>query len=197
MKVRHSLTNNEKYKWLWRQFHRLRKCFPFVMTSSLVPCRTKIVRISGYVKLAVWLSAAEIIFMIKGKFLQIKTLQKCTTFSFLRLGIGQGSGTEFSFGFVDDELKKSLISTPRCRSTMVKSWNLKKFAWKKSAKKFAVEIFVINNSKSLFPQNTKISPVLKITLPLNFLPSCKCRKLSKSRLHIYIHSSTARTKGML
>lgn len=206
MKVRHSLTNNEKYKWLWRQFHRLRKCFPFVMTSSLVPCRTKIVRISGYVKLAVWLSAAEIIFRIKGKFLRMKALQKCTTFSSmnkgLRLRIGQGSGTEFSFGFVDDEMKKSLISISRCRSTMVKSWNfsspfLEKVCLKKKRKKFAVEIFVINNSKSLFPQNTKISPVLKITLPLNFLPSCKCRKLSKSRLHIYIHSSTARMKGML
>ena len=95
------------------------------MTSSLVPCKTKIVRISGYVKLAVWLSAAEIIFRIKGKFLQMKTLQKCITFSSmnksLRLRIGQGSGTEFSFSFDDDEMKKSLISTPRCRSTMVKS----------------------------------------------------------------------------
>lgn len=78
-------------------------------------------RISGYVKLAVWLSAAEIIFRIKGKFLQIKTLQKCTTFSFLRLGIGQESGTEFSFGFADDEMKMSLISISRCRSTTVKS----------------------------------------------------------------------------
>ena len=67
-------------------------------------------RISGYVKLAVWLSAAEIIFRIKGKFLRMKALQKCTTFSSmnksLRLRIGQGSGTEFSFGFVDDEMKK-------------------------------------------------------------------------------------------
>ena len=45
------------------------------MTSSLVMCRMKIVRISGYVRLAVWLSTAEIIFRIKGKFLQIKTLQ--------------------------------------------------------------------------------------------------------------------------
>lgn len=82
-------------------------------------------RISGYVKLAVWLSAAEIIFRIKGKFLRMKALQKCTTFSSmnksLRLWIGQGSGTEFSFGFVDDEMKKSLISISRCRSTMVKS----------------------------------------------------------------------------
>lgn len=82
-------------------------------------------RISGYVKLAVWLRTAEIIFRIKGKFLQIKTLQKCTTFSFinksLRLGIGQGSGTEFSIGFADDEMKMSLISTSRCRSTTVKS----------------------------------------------------------------------------
>ena len=39
----------------------------------------------------------------------------------LRLRIGQGSGTEFSLGFVDDEMKKSLIGTSRCRSTMVKS----------------------------------------------------------------------------
>lgn len=82
-------------------------------------------RISGYMKLAVWLSIAEIIFRIKGKFLQMKTLQKCSTFNSmnksLRVRIGQGSGTEFSFGFVDAEMKKSLISTSRCRSTMVKS----------------------------------------------------------------------------
>lgn len=164
MKVRHSLTNNEKYKWLWRQFHRLRKCFPFVMTSSLVPCRTKIVRISGYVKLAVWLSAAEIIFRIKGKFLRMKALQKCTTFSSmnksLRLWIGQGSGTEFSFGFVDDEMKKALISISRCRSTMVKSWNfsspfLEKVCLKKKRKKVRSRNFCYQQQQKFVPAKHK------------------------------------------
>lgn len=174
MKVRNSLTNNEKYKWLWRQFHRLCKCFPFVMTSSLVPCRTKIVRISGYVKLAVWLRTAEIIFRIKGKFLQIKTLQKCTTFSFinksLRLGIGQGSGTEFSIGFADDEMKMSLISTSRCRSTTVKSWNfsspfLEKVCLKKKRKKVRSRNFCHQQQQKFVPAKHK-----NITNPQNNTP---------------------------
>lgn len=164
MKVWRSLTNNEKYKWLWRQFHRLRKCFPFVMTSSLVPCRTKIVRISGHVKLAVWLRTAEIIFRIKGKFLQMKTLQKCSTFNSmnksLRLRIGQGSGTEFSFGFVNYEMKKSLISTPRCRSTMVKSWNfsspfLEKVCLKKKRKKVRSRNFCHQQQQKFVPAKHK------------------------------------------
>lgn len=173
MKVRHSLTNNEKYKWLWRQFHRLRKCFPFVMTSSLVPCRTKIVRISGYVKLAVWLSAAEIIFRIKGKFLQIKTLQKCTTFSFLRLGIGQGSGTEFSFGFADDEMKMSLISISRCRSTTVKSWNfsspfLEKVCLKKKRKKVRSRNFFHQQQQKFVPAKHKNITNSQNNTPIKF-----------------------------
>lgn len=91
----------------------------------------------------------------------------------LRLRIGQGSGTEFSFGFVEDEMKMSLISTSQCRSTTMKSLNfsspfLEKVCLKKKRKKVRSRNFCHQQQQKFVPAKHKNITNSQNNTPIKF-----------------------------